>query len=350
MVKSKTYIATPPGATIKEQLQNRGMSQKEFAARMDMSEKHISRFINGEVILSPDMAVRLEMVLGLPASFWNNLEAIYREKLQLVKEENEMDEDIEFVKNFPYSEMAKFGWVEPTKDVTKKVFEMRKFFEVVKLSLVKEPLIPNIVYRRQVVKEKSDYALMAWAQKAKIDARNMDTGPINLNRLKEIIPDIRSMTRLSPDVFCPKLLSLLSGCGIALVFLPHIGGSFLHGATFYDKDKIVIGLTVRGKDADKFWFSLFHELGHCLLGHINDHETSSQSQEKSADRFACDTLISKVDYDNFVIEGSFSKDSVLDFSNKVGIDAGIIVGRLQKDGFIKYNQLNGLKTKYMVAS
>ena len=62
MVRSRSYIATPPGATIKEQLNDRGMSQKEFAARMDMSEKHISKIINGEVQLTPETAVRLEMV------------------------------------------------------------------------------------------------------------------------------------------------------------------------------------------------------------------------------------------------------------------------------------------------
>ena len=46
MVRSRSIIATPPGATIKEQLNDRGMSQKEFAVRIDMSEKlsliHIS--------------------------------------------------------------------------------------------------------------------------------------------------------------------------------------------------------------------------------------------------------------------------------------------------------------------
>lgn len=99
MMKSKTYIATPPGATIKEQLIDRDMSQKEFAQRMDMSEKHISKLINGEVQLTPDVAMRLEMVLGLPARFWNNLEAIYREKLQLVQAENEMEQDIAIMKN-----------------------------------------------------------------------------------------------------------------------------------------------------------------------------------------------------------------------------------------------------------
>lgn len=60
MVKSRSFIATPPGATIKEQLLDRGLSQKEFAVRMSMSEKHISKLINGEVQLTPDVAVRLE--------------------------------------------------------------------------------------------------------------------------------------------------------------------------------------------------------------------------------------------------------------------------------------------------
>lgn len=93
MIRGRTFIATPPGATIKEQLNDRGMSQKEFSARMDMSEKHISRLINGDVQLTPEVAVRLEMVLGVPAKFWNNLEAIYREKLVKVEAENTMDKD-----------------------------------------------------------------------------------------------------------------------------------------------------------------------------------------------------------------------------------------------------------------
>lgn len=48
MARSKTYIATPPGATIKERLEYRGMSQREFARRMDYSEKFISQLINGQ--------------------------------------------------------------------------------------------------------------------------------------------------------------------------------------------------------------------------------------------------------------------------------------------------------------
>ena len=173
MVKSRSFIATPPGATIKEQLVDRGMSQKEFAARMDMSEKHISRLINGDVQLTSDMAFRLEMVLGAPASFWSNLEAIYREKLARIIAENAMEADMEIAKRLPYSEMAKKGWVPATRDFKEKVINLRKYFEVVELALIADSQITRIACRRLAVTEKSDLALMAWAQEAKLKARDI---------------------------------------------------------------------------------------------------------------------------------------------------------------------------------
>ena len=46
MRKSRSYIAVPPGETIKEQLEFRGMKQKEFAERIGLSEKHVSALIH----------------------------------------------------------------------------------------------------------------------------------------------------------------------------------------------------------------------------------------------------------------------------------------------------------------
>ena len=45
------------------------------------------------------IANRLEMVLGVPAKFWINLEAIYREKLLLIKQENQLSADIRQYEN-----------------------------------------------------------------------------------------------------------------------------------------------------------------------------------------------------------------------------------------------------------
>lgn len=350
MVKSRSFIATPPGATIKEQLLDRGLSQKEFAIRMDMSEKHISKLINGDVQLTPDVAVRLEMVLGVPAKFWNKLESTYREKLIKATAENEMDSDKELAKKMPYSEMANYGWVPKTRIITEKVTNLRKFFEVVSLDIIKDMHLSRIACRRLAETPKSDLALLAWAQKAKLDARTIDTSLIDLKSLKKKLPEIRSMTTMSFTDFYPKLTKILANCGIALVFLPHIGGSFLHGATFYDGNKIVVGLTVRGKDSDKFWFSLFHELGHILLGHINYPNGTNEEDECAANNFAKETLISTDAFNIFTSKNNFSKDSICSFANEQNILCGIVVGRLQKEGFIDFNIHNDLKTKYTLSA
>lgn len=92
-MRSKNIIATPPGATISEQLELHGMNKKEFSARMDMSERQISMLLNGDTRLTADIALRLEGVLGVPARFWSNLEGIYREKLAKVRTENETKPD-----------------------------------------------------------------------------------------------------------------------------------------------------------------------------------------------------------------------------------------------------------------
>lgn len=350
MVRSRSYIAIPPGATVKEQLDDRGMSQKEFAARMDMSEKHISQFIHGNVRLTPEMAMRLEVVLGVPAKFWNNLEAIYREKIVKAEAENAMDADIELAKKMPYSEMAKFGWVSETRIAKEKVINLRKYFEVVELSLLQNSQITRIACRRLAVTEKGDLALIAWAQKAKLLARDITVGPINIKELISSLPKMRKMTEQVPKIFCPELKQLLADCGIALVFLPHLKGSFWQGATFMDGSKIVVGLTARGKDADKFWFSLFHELAHVILGHVGQSNGTTEQDEKDADKWSRDLLISEDDFVNFISQNNISQQSICRFAEEIGIAPGIVVGRLQNEGVIKHNMMNELKEHYVIGA
>ena len=348
MTNKHDFIATPPGATIREQLEDRGMSQKEFASRMNMSEKHISKLVNGEVQLTTDVAIRLETVLGVPAQFWIRLEAVYREKLLKHEAEANMESNIELARQFPYSEMAQYGWVPATRKAAEKAENLKRFFEVVDLTLLEDQQITKIACRRLAITKKSDLALMAWAQQAKLQARNIETEPINIKKLETEIPALRECTKESPAAFAEDIAARLAACGIALVYLPSLKGSFLHGATFTDGKKIVTGITARGSDADRFWFSLFHELAHIILGHINKTSGLTDEDEKAADKWAGDVLIPADAYDSFKRRGEFYEKAILDFADKQSIAPGIVVGRLQKEGLIDYSQMNHLKEKYAV--
>ena len=343
MIHSKNIIAIPPGATVREQLENRSMSQKEFAQRMGMSEKHISHLINGKVELTHEVALRLESVLGIPAKFWNNMEALYREQEARVLEELALEHDESIAMKMPYTKCAELGWLEKTRNRSEKVYNLRRFFEVANLGILDNLQLPGIAYRVAGSNVSKDYAQAMWAQKARIEARSVKTSAINIEYLIEIIPQIRALTTKDPSEFCEVLGLLLPKCGIALVFLPHIDGSFIHGATFVDGNHIVLGLTVRGKYADKFWFSLFHELGHIIHGHIMNPLDEADVRETEADTYAMNTLIPVDKYEAFIARRGFNKSDIEYFSKIIDIAPGIVLGRLQKENYVPYNQLHELK-------
>ena len=65
-----------------------------------------------------------------------------------------------------------------------------------------------------------------------------------------------------------------------------------------------------------------------------------------ADRFSSDNLIPSFSFNAFVNEHIFTKQSINQFAHNEGIHTGIIVGRLQKEGYISYSKFNDLKLKY----
>lgn len=350
MIRSRSYIAVPPGATIREQLEDRGMSQKEFAERLGMSEKHVSNLINGKVELTPETAFRLEMVLGIPARFWNNLEAIYREKLIKIKAENALEPEIILAEQFPYDEMAANGWVEPTDKPAERVFNLRKFFEVAELKLLNSDLLPDIAYHRTSTSDPADYSTIVWIQKVKIEARKTDTDKIDLSKLSGSLEEIRLMTLKQPTDFIEELVQKLSACGFALVLIPALNELSLQGAAFYDRKKIVIGLPVQEMNNDTFWFSLFHEIGHVLSDHLNPDSkvNTAEQDEAEVNEFAENIMIPANQFQNFLDGGSFSREAILCFSEEIQIDPGIIAGVLQKKSILKPGQFDSLKTKYFI--
>ena len=276
------------------------------------------------------------------------MEALYREQEARVLEELAYENDEIIAAKMPYAKCVELGWLVKTRNKSEKVYYLRRFFEVANLSILDNLQLPGIAYRVAGSNATKYYAQAMWAQKARIEARSINTSAINIEYLIELIPQFRTLTNKEPSEFCDTLGVFLSKCGIALVFLPHIDGSFIHGATFVDGNHIVLGLSVRGKYADEFWFSLFHELGHIIHGHIMSPLDKVEVKETEADTYAMNTLIPVDKYTAFIARRNFNKSDILDFSSSIGIAPGIVLGRLQKENYIHYNQFHELKIQYVI--
>src|SRR3990172_6402112 len=99
--------ASPPGDTITEILDVRGMSQAELALRIGMAAKTVNEIVKGKAPITPETAIKLEHVLGVPASFWNTREQQYREKLARLEDEDRRADQVSWLADIPVKELIR---------------------------------------------------------------------------------------------------------------------------------------------------------------------------------------------------------------------------------------------------
>jgi HTH-type transcriptional regulator/antitoxin HigA len=186
-----------------------------------------------------------------------------------------------------------------------------------------------------------------------IRAQAIESAPFNKTLLQESLSKIRAMTLLTPNEFLGPLSQLLASTGVALVVCPHFPGTKAHAATFWlGREKAVLLLTIRGKWADIFWFSLFHEVAISCYMTANPFflkmavplvRTAGEKRCRSLD--AADTLIPPKVYERFLKHG-ISRPFRSWVCRCAPDRCRIVVGRLQHDGRLKHEWNNDLRKRY----
>ena len=352
MSKSIEKYVIAPGETILELLEINNMSQLDLADKTGINKKTINEIIKGKAPITTTTALKLEYVFNIPASFWNNLESSYRESLERMKDIKSIIEDEKFLDKIPYLEMAKRNWdyINKTKDAMEKVINLRKFFSVASLSFDTE-LKRKLAFRKSNSKNFSLESLYCWLRYGEIQSNKDNYQPFDINKLKENVNKIRLLADQPFLNQYKKIKDLLKECGISLIFEPHLPNTYVNGVTYkINPDKAIIMLSDRGKKDDILWFTLFHEIGH-LIKHSKkevfvDYEDNEINEiEKEADEFARNILILDDKYNDFVKRNLLNEKEIKNFSKENHISTGIVIGRLQKDGLIGWNELNHLITR-----
>lgn len=74
----KTDYVSPPGETLLETLEMLGMPQAELAEHTGLLKETINEIMIGKTAITRETALQLELVLGVPATFWLSRESQYR--------------------------------------------------------------------------------------------------------------------------------------------------------------------------------------------------------------------------------------------------------------------------------
>ena len=342
-------LPIPPGEVLEEELEAIGMTQKELAVRLDRPPQVVNEIIRGKKSITPETALELEKVLGIPAPFWVNLEAIYQMTIAMNRDREELAKQEKWLAEFPVREMEKRGWIPTERNKPDKLRQMLHFLGVASAPVYQEAVGFRITPAASAKVSKG--ALLAWLRKGELEARKAATAPYNEERFMEALIEARGMTRQTPQEFAKRLQAVCSNAGVVVLTVPELPKSGAHGATrWLSEEKALIQLSLRYKWQEMYWFTFFHEAGH-LLKHrsrkiiVEGFEDDGEI-EREANEFASDFLIPRNLWDEFIQEAYYTPNSVTQFADDTGIAPGIVVGRLQKEGRLPYNQLSALKGRF----
>ena len=87
----KDIVAFHPGYYIADILEDMGISQAEFTARIGITAKALSQLINGQTNISKDLAKKLSVMIGTSAEVWLNLQDTYNQKLIEIQQAKDFD-------------------------------------------------------------------------------------------------------------------------------------------------------------------------------------------------------------------------------------------------------------------
>jgi HTH-type transcriptional regulator/antitoxin HigA len=345
-----TDYAVPPGETLRELLDEKGISQRELARRADLSPKHVNKLLQGLVPLSADVAMRLERVTGTPARIWNRLEADYRSDQERIRSKQELSADVMRVNDFPVAELVKRDCLpaQPA-DKISRLEQLLAFFGVASVGAWDEVYSElACAFRTTQAFETKRGALAAWLRLGELAALDVECAEFDRRGLEAAIPKLRELTREPVEVFCQQMRAICAACGVAVVFVPELPGARASGvARWLTPTKALIQLSLRYKTDDHLWFTFFHEIGHVLRHGKTDVwiEASSSGaddpREAEADKFSRDMLISPRDARE--LPQLRSPDQVHRFAERLGVAPGIVVGRLQHDCIWSHSRGNQLK-------
>ena len=335
-----------PGELLLSKIGELGMKQKELAIRTGMSEKHISTVINGTKDISASFARKLDIALGEEIGTWAKHQADYDDYMAKLEEENGItDEEVGILKTM--KEIVDFfleiGIMHNHCGNTEKIIQLRKILCVNNLSVIPQ-ITYNAAYRAQIKSSTNinPYVLFAWQRMCELATEKITViKPFDREQLITKIPEIKKlMFENNPNIMIVKLKELFCNCGVAFNVVHHFRGAPVQGFIKQtESGKVILCVTIRGKSADKFWFSLFHEIGHLINGDMSarfvDFDTVKSEIEERADIFARDTLIVPNLYRDFVESEKYhSLTEIKVFSLLIGVPHWIIIGRLHNDGWL----------------
>lgn len=347
-IEAAEFLLSPPGDTLLETMEAKGIKQPELALRMGRPLKTINEIIKGKAAITPETALQLERVLGTPADFWMERERLYQLELTAIKDAREMLEAKDWVAQFPLKEMKKFGWIDFSEGVIDKVNSVLTFFSVSDKNAFNNYYNQTTyatAFRLSTKNKKNPYAVAAWLRQGELQAEQIDAPAYDAKFFKAALEEIKELMAEQRESFFDQLQEICLKAGVKVVHTPCLPNAPACGSTRWVHDSPVVQLSNRYKRNDIFWFTFFHEAGHILLHGKKDvfiegleYTAEGKEKEQEADEFSMKWTLTAKQEQEILDAAPLTVEAIEEFARKFRTLPALIVGRLAKKGLIHDSQ------------
>ena len=296
--------AIHPGEILREELQERGIKQKDFAQSIGVQATHLNEFIKGKRNLNEDLAMKLESQLGIPYKTWMNLHNGYMYECKALDEKRTEEQ---YALQF--------------EDACANIFNIQALYKRLGLMMLscservkrlKElfsfDLLSSNELRMQVT------GMYKHSEKVQMDEKNMLTwlilNKLEISRIQQLdnyrkenaMKAAEDIARMANErtLTTESIKDCLNRYGISYIKVDKLDKTPIDAYSTFSGDMPVITVTYRYNDMDKLAFDILHELCHIdrhfsegnkAFISIEGVEYSNDPREKEANEFARQMLI-----------------------------------------------------------
>lgn len=329
-----------PGQLIEALLEERGWSNRVLATVLEVEETGISKLISAKKAITPELAISLEEVFGVPAEHFLTLQRnLDLAKARIITRPNPSRAiRAKIFSDLPVVEIIKRGWlnVEDIRDLEAVEVAVTKFFGAQRLNQIEA--LPHAAKKTSSEAE-ATMAQLAWLYRVKQIAKDILVPTYSEERTRAALSKLKSY--LSSPEEARHAPRLLMECGIRFVIVEGLKASKIDGACLWlDEKSPVIGMTMRFDRMDNFWFVLRHELEHVLQRHgvsdpmldVDLGASSSVAQEEQiANEAASEFCAPKAKIESFIARKAplFPERDFLGLAKILGVHPSLVAGQIQ---------------------
>lgn len=355
------WIATHPGTILKYELEDRGISQKEFAEMIGMQKSHVCELIKGKRTLTKTIASKVEEALGISAISLVNMQAKYEYDMTVIGQKSVKEQKALNALKL-YDEVFDVRILLKRLSVLDKsaVDKLKYLVEVCKLPKPAELQLECAGKFKKSAKTGQDVRmLMTWKILAETKAKSLSVKGVFARKQEQaLIEELIKALHENQNTEC-VIKSILSKYGIAFCIEEKIDKASVDGYSYFENGKPYIILTKRYDRIDSFAFALMHEIGHiyrhytdkskqnCKLS-ISEYDNES-SEEREANEYAANALIPNNEWKNAPqvrINSTMIQKTYTTWAEERGMNKWIVLGRIAYEtGMFKFKTDDSRRVK-----